>query len=102
MTTLPNPFAGLLQMLAKAFAPLADRDGLDSQRAFVVRGSRSKTRRSSRALTTRARDTSTHRTPEPKSTEPPVTMHHGQFADPRWASIRACESDVHTHPTPKE
>ena len=91
MTTVPNPFTALLQMLAKAFAPLANRDGLGSRRAFVIEVARSKPRRSPRASTSPAQEAAT-----------PDSLNQHPVADPRRASIRACESDLPTLAARKE
>jgi hypothetical protein len=102
VTTVPNPLATLLKLFAKAFAPLADRDGLGSRSAFVVRDFRSETRRAGPASTLQTPEASTRDGPRGRSAKPFVSRHHAKFADPRWASIRACESNLPTHATREE
>lgn len=102
MTTVPNPLATLLKMVAKAFAPLADRDGLGSQGEFVVRDGRSETRRAAPASTLRTLEPSAPDSSRRTSTESLVRIHHARFADDRWASIRACEPNRPTHATREE
>jgi hypothetical protein len=103
VTRFPNPFTALTQLFVKAFATLADRDGSGGRSAFVVGVSRSKMRRSSRASTSQAQEASTLSAgPSATSTGTYGTLHRRRFADPRWASIRASESDLTTHATRKE
>ena len=66
MTRYPNPFAAFVELIAKAFAPLADRDYAAGRRAFVVLRTRS-----------RARDLSTSQAPRAKATSTPHRAEQG-------------------------
>lgn len=66
MTRYPNPFAAFVDFIAKAFAPLADRDYAAGRRAFVTLRPRA-----------RARDLSTSQASRAKPTSSPHGVEHG-------------------------
>jgi hypothetical protein len=104
VTRIPSPFAALTQLFAKAFTILGDRDGAGGRSAIIVGGSRSKTRRSSRAPASQAQEAATPNSSDPSagSTETSGRLHQRRVTDSGSVSVRARESDLTTHATRKE
>lgn len=85
MTRYPNPFAAVVELIARAFAPLAHRDYAAGRHAFVVLRPHSRARDLSTSQAPRAKATSTPHGAEQgaRPIEKSETMQHRRHTDPR-------------------
>jgi hypothetical protein len=97
VTRFPNPIGALTHLFTRAFATLAARDGA-GRSVLVVGRSHSKMQRSPQASALQAREATAPNGSDinARQNETSDASDRRRFADSRWASIRACESDQTT------